>query len=73
MSDEAKNWVLRTRAGYYAKKRKPGNLYSNPVWYWTADLKKARRVTRQQALNIRTTLFIENTELFHTSVVEEAV
>ncbi len=72
MSEESKDCVLRTSAGYYAKKRKPGNFYSNPVWYWTQDKKKARRVTRNAALNIRTTLFIENPELFHTATVESA-
>lgn len=73
MSEEPKNCLLRTKAGYYARKRKPGNFYSNPIWYWTPDPKKARRVTRSAALNIRMTLFVENTELFHTSTVEAAV
>ncbi len=69
MSEEGKNWTVKTDAGYYAKKHKPGNYYRGAIWYWTPDPQKARRLTEMQAINVRTTLFIESKELFPTSAV----
>ncbi len=65
---EDETFTIETAAGFYAKKRKRGTMYSNPVWYWTRDIQKARLVSEKSAGNIYTQLWIEchNPEFWKT-------